>query len=162
MLEKKDTELTFPYNHNYIYMIYTCRTILTGNWQKDSYTTKAVRIIHIYTHTHTQSDRTRRKVTKSGPVLLGRDSQEKGEYMGVHWPWRVSSLGHRQGFLLFGSHTGKTSLLSWLENCHYASSCQVSPNFLTMHPSPSQANSPVPFVSYYSTALEIGLPQLGR
>ena len=91
MLEKKDTELTFPYNHNYIYMIYTCRTILTGNWQKDSYTTKAVRIIHIYTHTHTQSDRTRRKATKSGPVLLGRDSQEKGDYVGVHWPWRVSS-----------------------------------------------------------------------
>ena len=54
MLEKKDTELTFPYNQNYIYMIYTCRTILTGNCQKDSYTHKAVRIIHIYTHTHNQ------------------------------------------------------------------------------------------------------------
>ena len=42
-------------NQNYIYMIYTCRTILTGNWQKDSCTTKAVRIMRAHTHTHTHT-----------------------------------------------------------------------------------------------------------
>ena len=101
MLEKKDTELTFPYNHNYIYMIYTCRTILTGNWQKDSYTTKAVRIIHIHTHTHTirqdkkKSDKVRTCASGKGFTGKGRvhgctlalESEQSGPQIGFPIVW---------------------------------------------------------------------------
>ena len=163
MLEKKGKQ-SYKQSKLYIHDIYM---------QNDSYWKLAERFLynqgcknyartHTHTHTHTHRDKTRRKVTKSRPVLLGRDSEAMEDYMGVHWPWRVSSLGHRQGFLWFRSHAGKTSPLSWLENCHNARGCQTSPNCLIKHPSSSQADRPAPFVSYYIPALDIRPPPRGR
>ena len=65
------------------------RENLTGNWQKESCTTKAVRKIH------TCLGRKERKVIGSGPVPLGEDSEETGNYTGEHLLWRVSSMSHR-------------------------------------------------------------------
>ena len=62
---------------------------MTGNWQKDPCTTKAVRKIH------TCLGRKGRKVIGSGPVPLGEDSEETGNYTGGHLLWRISSTSHR-------------------------------------------------------------------
>ena len=64
------------------------RENLTGNWQKDPCTTKAVRKIH------TCLGRKGRKVIGSGPVPLGEDSEETGNYTSGHLLWRISSTSH--------------------------------------------------------------------
>ena len=61
---------------------------LTGDWQKVSYTTKAVRKIHI------KLSRKEREVTRSGPLSLGGDSEEKGDYMDRVPPWELSNSNH--------------------------------------------------------------------
>ena len=57
---------------------------LAGNLPKDFCTTKTVRKIHM------ESGRKGKEVIKSGPVLLGGNSKEKGEYMSGDLPWGVS------------------------------------------------------------------------
>lgn len=56
------------------------------------------------------------KVIRSGLVHLGRDSEEKREYMGGDLPWGVSDLSHRLGAPVLGSYTGEMSLLGLLES----------------------------------------------
>lgn len=58
---------------------------LTGHWQKDSCTTRAVR------KNHMESGRKGRETTGSGPEALGKDSEEKGGCMGGDPPWGVRS-----------------------------------------------------------------------
>ena len=76
--------------------------------QKDFCTTKTVRKIH------TESGRKGREVIRSGAVLLGGGSEEKGGYVGRDPPWGVSSLSHLLGAPALGSYTGKMSPLRWL------------------------------------------------
>ena len=78
----------------YIYMWNNSHWKLTGDWQKDSCTTKVVRKIH------TKLSRKGREAISLGPVPLGVDSKEKGDYRGRDPPWGVSggcpSLGVQQ------------------------------------------------------------------
>ena len=64
-------KLTSIHKHNKITSI--CRTVCTGNWQKDFFITRAVR------KSHRKSDRKARKVNRLGPVPLGGGSEEKDE-----------------------------------------------------------------------------------
>ena len=82
---------------------------LTGDRQKDSYITKAVRNIH------TELGRKGREAIRSGPVSLGGDTKEEGD------PYRgVNGSSHILGTPALRTNTGKTSLLSYLENqCDY-------------------------------------------
>ena len=84
---------------------------LTGNWQKDSCTTKALRKIH------TQLSRRGRKVIWLGSVPLGGDSEERGDCTGVYPHWGVSGSSHRLGIPVLGSYAEETSHLGWLEDC---------------------------------------------
>lgn len=61
---------------------------LTEGWQKFSYTTKAVRKIHI------KLSRKEREVTRSGPLPLRGDSEEKGDYMDRVPPQELSNSNH--------------------------------------------------------------------
>lgn len=54
---------------------------------------------------------------RSGPVPLGEDSEEKGDYMGADLPRGVHSKNHRLSVLVLGSYTGKMSPLGWVEDC---------------------------------------------
>lgn len=53
---------------------------LIGNWQKDFYTTKAVRKMHIL------KGRMGIEVIELGPVPLGGNLEEKGDFLGGHLP----------------------------------------------------------------------------
>ena len=78
-----------PWTHQkYIYMWNNSHWKLTGNWQKDSCTTKAIRKIHM------ELGRKGRKAIRSGPMPLGGDSEEKGEHTNRRPPWGVSSENH--------------------------------------------------------------------
>ena len=82
----------------YIYMRNTSHWKLIGNWQRDSCTTKAVRMIH------TESGGKRRD--RSGPVPLGGNQREKeimwmkiliGEWVFQATYWASQSWGSTQG-----------------------------------------------------------------
>ena len=82
---------------------------LTENWQKDSYTTKAERKIHMESE---------REEKQSGWDLCPREwthSEERGDYTGGHPPWEVSGSSHILGTPALGYNTGKTSHLGCLE-----------------------------------------------
>ena len=81
--------------------------ILTGDWKKDSCISKAV---------HTLSVRKLRKIIRLGPVPLGEDSEEKGDYTGRHPPWGVSALSHTPSILVLESCAEDTSPLGCLED----------------------------------------------
>lgn len=102
-------KLTFPTEH--IRNSSLCGTILTGNWKKDSYTTKAVR------KTHMELGRNGREVIGLGPVPLRGNSVEKEDHMGKDPPWGVSCSSRILGTPVLRSKTGKMSLLGWSENC---------------------------------------------
>ena len=50
-----------------------------------------------------------------GPVSLGGDSEEKGDYMGRDPPWGVSDSSYILDAPVLWSATRKKSPLSWLE-----------------------------------------------
>ena len=138
-----------------------------------------------------QSSRKGRKVIRSGPVPLGRDSEEKGDYTDRHPPWGVSGSS-QTGLPSPGSYTGETSTLGLLEDhwdkqkgcgkpglsswgvlTHWlapaagqrevcSSGCQVSHDDLAMHPSPSWTNMPAPLTTHHNVALDLGQPQPGK
>lgn len=76
-----------------------CR--LSGDWWKDSCTTKVVRNIHI------KLGWDGIEVIRLGPVLLRRELREKGDCMGGDHFQGMRKLGHMTSAL--GSNTGKMS-----------------------------------------------------
>ena len=82
---------------------------LAGDWQKGSYTTMAVRKIHM------ELGR-KRRVFGAGPVPLKGDSEEKGDYPVRDRHWGVSSWSHILGTPALGSDTRKMGSLGWLED----------------------------------------------
>lgn len=81
-------------SHQHIKIHYTCEQLsleTTGNWQKDSCATKAVRKIYVEFCSKV------REVIWSGPMPLRGDSEEKGDYMDGDPHWRVSGLSHILG-----------------------------------------------------------------
>ena len=56
-----------------------------------------------------------RKAIGSGPVPLGEDSEEKGDYTGRDSPWGQGSLRQILGSPALGSDTRKMSLVGGLE-----------------------------------------------
>ena len=90
-------------SHEHIKNTSTRGTILTGNWQKDSYTTKAERKIHI------GSSRKGREVIKSRPVTQGGDSEEKWDHTGRHIGRPSPGVQHREdkSSWLVGGPVGK-------------------------------------------------------
>ena len=95
----------------YIYMWNNSHWKLTGDWQKDSSTAQAVRNIHMW------SDRKGRKVIRSEPVPLGRNSENKEGNKGGHLPWGVNRLSHRWGFPVLWFYMEEISSLGWLSDC---------------------------------------------
>lgn len=79
---------------------------LTGNWQKDSCTTKAVRKIHL------KFSKKGRNAIRLGPVPLRGDSEEERDYMGRNTPWGVSRLSHRLGVPVLGPAQRRQILLA--------------------------------------------------
>ena len=57
-----------------------------------------------------------REVIRWGPMPLGRDSEEKVDYVGGDPPWGESHLMHILGVPNLGYNTRKTSPLVWLED----------------------------------------------
>ena len=62
----------------------TCRIVLTRNWQEVICTKKGIR------KSHKELARKEREAIRSGPVLLGGDTEEKGDYMGGDPSWGIS------------------------------------------------------------------------
>ena len=56
--------------------------------------------------------RKEREAISFGPVPLGGDSEEKGDYTGRYPPWGISSLSHTLGAQVLGTDTRKMS--PWL------------------------------------------------
>ena len=101
--------LLLPWTYQkYIYMWNNSHWKLTGAWQKESWTTKAVR------KSHMELGRKGREAICLGPVPLGGDSEEEGDYTGGP-PWGVSSSSHILGTPAPGPNTRKTNQLGWLE-----------------------------------------------
>ena len=78
MAEQEDAELTSPNKH--IKNTSASGAILTGNkrdWHKDTYTTKAVREIHMKS-----GRKGRKKSNQVGTTPLGGDTEEEGGYTG--------------------------------------------------------------------------------
>ena len=103
MVQFEDVELNYPQEHNKNTFI--CGRILTGDWQKDACTTKAVRKIH------TELGGKGREEIRLGPVSLGGDLEVKGDYMDRQPPWGMSSLSYILGTPVL-SNTGKTTPLA--------------------------------------------------
>ena len=112
MAKEEDMELTSPWqtHQKYIYMRNNSHWKLTGNWQKDSCTTEAIKKIH------TDLSRKGRETIRSGLVPLGGDSEEKGDYTSRDSPWGVSVSSHILGAPVLGSKPGKTRSLGWLDS----------------------------------------------
>ena len=83
---------------------------LTGDWQKNTCTTKAVRKIY------TELGKKGSEAIRSGSVSLAGDKEEEGDYTGGDIPWVVSGLSHILGAPGLASETRKMSPLSCLEN----------------------------------------------
>ena len=64
---------------------------------------------------HKELGRKGRKAIRPGPMPVGRDSEEKGDYMGGDPPWEVSGSSHTLGVPALGSDTGKINPFQWLE-----------------------------------------------
>lgn len=52
---------------------------------------------------------------RSEPVPLGRDSEEKRDYIGGDAPWEVSGSSHILSVPALGSDKEKTNALGWLK-----------------------------------------------
>ena len=106
MVEKEVVEVTSPHEHTkYIYVWDNSHWKLIGNWQKHSCISQAIRMIH------TSSGRKGREVIGSGHMPLGRDSEEKDDYMGRHLPWGVSNLSQRLGASVLEFYMEEKNLL---------------------------------------------------
>ena len=79
----------------------------TGNWQKGSCTTKAVR------KTHRQPGKKGRRETGFGPMLLEGDSEEKGDCLGRHLASGVSGEICRLGAPVLGFCIQAPFIGSW-------------------------------------------------
>ena len=66
-----------------------------------------------------ESGRKGRKVIRLGPVCLGGDSEEQGDFTGGEPPWGVSHGSHTLGATAQGFDARKTSPLGWLKGWWY-------------------------------------------
>lgn len=98
-----------PTNTSKIHLHVEQFSLKTGNCHKDSCTTKAVRKIH------TETGKKGKQAIRLGPVTLGGDLEEKGDYMGKGPPCRVRGSSHILDASALGSNKGKMSPLGWLE-----------------------------------------------
>lgn len=159
---------------------------VTRNWWKDSYTTKAVRKIHMYL------GKNGIKVIRLWPVSLKEDSDEKREFMVRHllWEWAIratdwasQSYGptlERQATLA-GWRNARTNrkVVESLDSFHEelmcalacpqarlkivcSSGCWVFHKHLSMCPSLSQAKTPFLLTPHHSIALDLGKLQSER
>lgn len=66
---------------------------------------------------YTELGKKRRKEISLGPVSLGGDLEQKGDYVGGDPPWGESGSSHRFGVPVLGSYIGETNPLGKLEDC---------------------------------------------
>lgn len=87
--------------HRHIKKTPTCRTVLTRNLQQVTCTKKGIR------KSYTELGRKEREAIRSGPVPLGGDTEEKGDYMEEDPPWGISITSHLLGSPVLRSNKGR-------------------------------------------------------
>ena len=101
------THLPQQTHQKYTHMSNNSHEKLNRDWQKGSCTIKAIRKIYVY-----QVGGGRDEI-RSEPVPLGRDSEEKRDYIGGDAPWEVSGSSHILSAPALGSDKEKTNPLGW-------------------------------------------------
>lgn len=103
-MEQEDAELTCPVDTSKIQLHVEQFTLkLTGDWQEDGHTTKAVRKRHA-----AQSGGKGRETVRLGPAVLGECQEANRDCMGGDSPWK-RVIQAQTGTLALGSNMGRTS-----------------------------------------------------